>query len=57
MLLLDPVENGFAILFRVAMENETLGLFMAGPKSVLEMVHIAKAEIAEENNLPRALEK
>ena len=30
---------------------------MAGPKSVLEIVHIVKAEIAEENNLPRALEK
>ena len=30
---------------------------MAGPKSVFEMVHIAKAQIAEENNLARALEK
>ena len=30
---------------------------MAGPKSVFEMVHIAKVEIAEENNLPRTLEK
>ena len=30
---------------------------MAGPKSVFEMVHISRAEIAEENNLPRVLEK
>ena len=30
---------------------------MVGPKSVFEIVHIAKAEIAKENNLPRALEK
>ena len=26
-------------------------LFMAGPKSVLEMVHILQAEIAEESNI------
>ena len=30
---------------------------MAGPKSVFEMAHIVKAEVAEENNLPRAFEK
>ena len=30
---------------------------MAGPKSVFEMMHIAKVETAEENNLPRAQEK
>ena len=30
---------------------------MAGPRSVFEMVHISMAEIAEENNLPRVLEK
>ena len=30
---------------------------MAGPKSVFEMVQTAMAEIAEENNLPRVLEK
>ena len=30
---------------------------MAGPKSVFEMVHISRAEVAEENNLPRVLEK
>ena len=30
---------------------------MAGPKSVSEMVHISRAEVAEENNLPRVLEK
>ena len=30
---------------------------MAGLKSVFEMVHISRAEIAEENNLPRVLEK
>ena len=30
---------------------------MAGPKSVLEMVHISRAKIAEENNHPRVLEK
>ena len=57
MLLLDPIENSFAILFRVAMESKTLGLFMSGPKSVFEMVNIAKVEIAKENNLPRALMK
>ena len=31
--------------------------FMAGPKSVFEMVHISRAEIAEENILQRVLEK
>ena len=31
----------------MAIESQTLGLFMAGPKSVLEMVHISKAEIAD----------
>ena len=41
----------------MAMENYTLGLFTAGPKSVFEMVHISWAEIAEENNFPRVLEK
>ena len=51
MLLLNPIENDFAILFRMAMENKTLGLLMAGPKSVLEMVHISWDEIAEENNV------
>ena len=30
---------------------------MAGLKSVSEIVHISWAEIAEENNLPRVLEK
>ena len=30
---------------------------MAGPKTVFEMVHISWAEIAEEKNLPRVLEK
>ena len=30
---------------------------MAGPKSVFEMVHIRRAEIAEENNRPRVAEK
>ena len=30
---------------------------MAGPKSVFEMVHISRAEIADENNLLRVLEK
>ena len=51
MLLLNPIENDFAILFRMAMENQSLGLFMAGPKNVSEMVHISQAEIAEENNV------
>ena len=41
MLLINPIENDFAILFHVPMESETLGLFMAGPKSVTEMVHIS----------------
>ena len=41
----------------MAMENQTLGLFMAGPETVFEMVHISLAEIAEENNLPRVLGK
>ena len=41
MFLLNPIGNGFAILFRMAMESWTLGLFMAGPKSVFEMVHIS----------------
>ena len=40
-----------------AMENWTFVLFKAGLKSVFEMVHISKAEIAKENNLPRVLEK
>ena len=42
MLLLYLIENVFAILFRVAMESWTLFLLMAGPKSVLEMVHISQ---------------
>ena len=54
---MDLIGNGFAILFRMAMEGWPLILFMAGPKSVLEMVHISRAEIAEENNNPRVLEK
>ena len=33
----------------MAMESKTLGLLMAGPKIVYEMVHISKAGIAEEN--------
>ena len=41
----------------MAMESWTLVLFMEGTKSVFEMVHISRAEIAEENNLPRVLEK
>ena len=41
-----------AILFRMAIESWT-----SGPNSVLEMVHIFRAEIAEENNDPRVLEK
>ena len=30
---------------------------MAGPKSVFEMVQISRADIADESNLPRVLEK
>ena len=30
---------------------------MPGPKSVFEIVHISRAKIAEENNVPRVLEK
>ena len=41
MLLLNPIENDFAILFCMAMENYAVGLSMAGPKSVLETVHIS----------------
>ena len=41
----------------MAKENWTLGLFITGPKSVFEMVHISRSEMAEENNLPRVLEK
>ena len=41
MLPLDHIGNDFAILFHIAMEGQTLGLFMAGPKSVFEMVHIS----------------
>ena len=37
----------------MAMEIQTLGLFVEGPKSVSEMVHISYAEIAEENNRTR----
>ena len=51
MLLLNPIENDFAILFRMAMESSTLGLFMAGSKSVLEMLHKSWAKIAEENSV------
>ena len=31
--------------------------FMAGPKKCVDLLHIPVAEIAEENNLPRVLEK
>ena len=55
--LLDLIGNGFAILLRMAMESWTLVLFMAGPKSVLEVVHISRVEIAEKNNHPRVLER
>ena len=44
-------------LFHMAMENYTLGLFMAGLKSVTKMVRISLAEMAEENNVTTVLEK
>ena len=51
MLLLNPIENDFAILFRMAMEKLDLRFVHGGPKSVSEMVHISQAEIVEENNV------
>ena len=35
----------------LAKNDTSLSLFIAGPKSVLEMVHISQAGIAEENNV------
>ena len=57
MLLLYLIGNRFATLFRMAMESWALVLFMAGLNSVFEMVHTSGTKIAEENDLPRVLEK
>ena len=53
---LDPIGNGFAILL-YGHGKLDLRFVHGRAEKCIEMVHISKAEIAEENNLPRVLEK
>ena len=57
MLPLDPNGNDFVILFRLAMESQTFAFFHGRAEKCTGLLHISVAEIAEENNLPRVLEK
>ena len=57
MLPLGHIGNDFDILLGLTMEVRPYLLFHGRAEKCMYLLHISVAEIAEENNLPRVLEK
>ena len=57
MLPLGHIGSYFVILLHLAMEVRPWLLFHGRAEKSMDLLHISVAEIAEENNLPRVLEK
>ena len=57
MLFFDLIGNGFAVFVPYGHGKLDLRFVHGRVEKCIELLHISKAEIAEENSLPRVLEK